>query len=44
MPVDIRQATVNAILQDRQLLVVHTQQVQHGGVEIVAIGGIRRGF
>src|SRR5262245_13429684 len=40
--VDVRQAAVDAVVTERQLLMVYAEQVQHGRVDVIAVSGSRR--
>jgi hypothetical protein len=40
MTVNVCQATVDAVVAERQTRVIDTQQVQYGGVQVVAPDGI----
>ncbi len=44
MSVDICQAAVDAVVVEAQFLVIQPEQVQRGGVQVVAVGGILGGF
>ena len=36
----IRQAAVDAVVAEGEALVVDAEQVQHGGVDVVAVSGV----
>ena len=44
MPMHIRQAALNAVVIVAKLFVVETEQVQRGGVEVVAVARVFGGF
>ncbi len=44
MPVHIREAAGDAVVVEAELLVIEAEQVQRGGMEVVAVGGILSGF
>ena len=37
--VDVGEAAVDAVLTDRELLMIDAHEVENGGVEVVAVGG-----
>ena len=40
MPVHIRESAIDAVLAPRELPVIESKQVEHGGVDVVALGGV----
>ena len=40
MPIDIREAAINAVVPNGQALVINAQQVQHGGIYVVDLRGM----